>query len=72
MAKSSKPIPVTTPTVTVDTYRVMEECVERGIAYGYRRAFKHTETPDEDAIKEAVQMAIMNELVEWFRFGEWD
>lgn len=70
MAKRPTLIPVTTPLVTVDAYRVLERCVEDGIAYGYRRAFKHTDTPEEDTIREAIQMAIMNEISEWFQFGE--
>ena len=38
----------------VNEYLVMTECVENGVNRGYNRAFKHTETPSEDAIKESI------------------
>ena len=28
-------------------YKILEECVERGVDYGYQRAFKHTDNPSE-------------------------
>ena len=28
----------------VKLQRVLEDCLERGITYGYNRAFKHTDT----------------------------
>ena len=38
----------------VNEYLVMTECVENGINRGYNRAFKHTDTPSDDAIKESI------------------
>ena len=45
---------------------VLEMCIENGLAYGYRRAFKHTDDPTEEQITQAIKDAIMLELYEWF------
>ena len=54
--------------------RVLEEALDRGIAYGLRRAYKHrSDGPDEEtmqAVKEAIHDAVDNELYEWFEFPQ--
>lgn len=57
-------------TMRVDTYAVLDECVENGINYGWRRAHKHVEDPDEDAIREAIHAGVMLMISERFRFDE--
>ena len=47
---------------------VLEMCIENGLSYGYRRAFKHTDDPTEDQMTQAIKDAIMHELYEWFYF----
>ncbi len=47
---------------------VLEMCIENGLTYGYRRAFKHTEDPTEEQMTTAIREAIMYELYEWFDF----
>ena len=49
---------------------VLENAIEQGISYGYSRAFKHNDHPTEDAIKESIHRAILNEIYEWFDFEE--
>jgi hypothetical protein len=51
---------------------VLEMCIENGLAYGYRRAFKHTDNPTEEQITHAIRESIMHELYEWFDFDEVD
>lgn len=58
------------PSPRADDYLVMREAVERGAGYGWRRAFKHTDTPSEDIAVETIATAVMNEICEWFRFDE--
>jgi len=53
-------------------YNLMSMAVEQGISYGYSRAFKHTDTPDEEAIKKAIYEAVMNEICENFYFDNTD
>ncbi len=54
----------------VDTYRVLERAVRDGLGHGWRRAHKHVESPDREAILDAMQSEIMNEVCEWFSFDD--
>ena len=47
---------------------VLEMCIENGLSYGYRRAFKHNDDPTEDQITQAIKDAVMHEIHEWFDF----
>lgn len=49
---------------------VLEQCIETGARLGYHRAFKHTDSPSESSILEAIELAIMNEIYEYFSFEE--
>lgn len=52
----------------INAYRVIERAVEEGIAYGHRRAHKHTNTPSESSLFEELHRAIMlelSEIIEW-------
>ncbi len=48
------------------TYDLLDRCVCDGIAMGYRRAFKHTDFPTDEAIKENIHREVMNEICAWF------
>lgn len=52
-----------------DTYRLIQQCVENGVAYGWHRAHKHGE-PSEDQLKQAILDAVMCEVSDWFKFGD--
>lgn len=49
---------------------VLMEAIETGINIGWNRARKHTDTPSENAIKEALLVAISTELAEKFDIDE--
>ena len=51
-------------------YMVLERAIEEGINYGFVRAYKHTEKPSEDDVKEAVNLAVMTAICEWFSFDK--
>jgi len=51
---------------------IVSDAVERGVSYGYRRAYKYTETPSEDDIREAIEQGVMSELAEIINFDEED
>lgn len=53
-----------------DTYKLLMHCIEVGIQIGWRRAHKHNDTPDEEAIKLAIENAIQTEICEWFKFND--
>ena len=45
---------------------VLELCVKQGIDYGWRRAYKYTDTPDENVIKQEIEEAIWQQVWDWF------
>ena len=51
-----------------DIYKLIEHCVETGVAYGLTRAYKHTDKPTAEQVREKIRQAIMNEICEWFKF----
>ena len=53
-----------------NAYKVMQMAVEEGVAYGHMRAYKHTDTPSEDEVKNAIEDAVMNSICEWFDFDD--
>ncbi len=57
-------------TLTADTYKVLRRAVEDGFDYGYQRAHKHIENPNQVILKQEVEAAIMNEVCEYFSFPE--
>ena len=56
----------------VNAYRIVEECLERGAAYGYNRAYKHDDDPPSERITEEIVRAQMTELCEYIRFEDMD
>ena len=54
----------------VKTIKVLEDCLERGIDYGYNRAYKHNDNPSAEDIKNHIFDAIIMEVYEYFDFGE--
>ena len=53
-------------------YSIIDDAVEKGVNFGMYRAHKHTSTPSEDAIKEAIQSAVMDELTEVIDFDKYE
>lgn len=51
-------------------YKVMEMCVENGVAYGIRRAYKHINNPSQEQIEKEIYQAVMTEICEWFDFND--
>lgn len=52
----------------VNDYAVFTECLENGINRGYRRSFKHTDTPSEEHMKQEIYNAVLNEVCDYFKF----
>ena len=50
------------------TYDILDRCVADGITFGYARAFKHTDAPSDQDIKENIHREVMNEISTWFNF----
>jgi hypothetical protein len=54
----------------VNEYKILAECVERGVTFGMARAVKYTDTPTDREREEALVTAIMNEICDVFIFPE--
>ncbi len=46
----------------LDTYAIMSRAVSEGIAYGMRRAYKHSNDPKLETIEAEVESAVMSAL----------
>ena len=54
----------------VKEYTVLTDCVERGVAFGMARAYKHSDTPTPEYINSQVVDAVLVEISEYFNFKE--
>jgi hypothetical protein len=46
----------------IRAYPVLCRAIEEGVAYGWRRAHKHIDTPDVGSIEEQIVTAVLNEI----------
>lgn len=53
-------------------YPLIQRAVAEGIAYGYRRAHKHTDTPSEEYVKEEMERGVMDALCDILSLDEED
>lgn len=49
---------------------IISRAVGEGVDYGWMRAYKHTDTPDADTIKENIDKAVMDALYEVLSLGD--
>lgn len=56
--------------VRVRAYEVMRRCVEEGVVFGYRRAYKYTDAPDEDRFVAEIVTGVLCALEEYFMFDD--
>lgn len=47
---------------------LIEQCVEDGVRRGYYRAYKHVDTPTEEAMIDRITECVMSSFYEWFDF----
>jgi len=50
----------------VKVYNILDRAIEEGVAYGYNRAYKHTDTPTPEQVMREIETAVMNEICEVF------
>ena len=51
-----------------NTRVILERCIEDGTKRGYKRAFKHTDSPSEAGILQSIEDAIWLEIDTYFTF----
>ena len=56
--------------IKLDTYALLERAVEEGVAYGYRRAYKHNDKPDGEAFIREIIRAVMGSLSDIVVFND--
>lgn len=54
--------------IQLRAYHLISVAVEQGITCGYQRAFKYTETPDPETIKDEIRHYVMMELCDTLDF----
>lgn len=69
-ANLGKLIASVAPGMRVRTYKVLARAVGEGAAYGVARAFKHTDSPEREAVKAAVIDAVQAAICDVFEFEE--
>lgn len=50
--------------------QILERAIDEGISYGYHRAHKYTDTPDEHLLSERINYGIWLEIDAIFSFDE--
>lgn len=56
--------------IKVRTYTLLSRAIEEGVEYGLRRAYKHTDKPDNDTFLREIMNAVMLNIDEVFVFPE--
>jgi len=56
----------------VRVYPVLCEAVEAGVLRGWRRAFKHEDSPSEATIRTSIEEAVIGEMCERFSVVDGD
>ena len=51
---------------------ILEMAIEQCVARGYRRAFKHNDSPLEESILESIEDNVMSSIYEYFTFDDED
>lgn len=49
---------------------VLDQAIEEGVKRGYRRAFKHNDSPREDEILTSIEDCVMSAIYEYFTFDD--
>ena len=49
---------------------ILERAIDEGISYGYHRAHKYTDTPDENLLSQCINYAIWLEIDAIFAFDK--
>jgi hypothetical protein len=59
-----------TGSARVNVYAIVSRAVEEGVAYGWMRAHKHTDSPDAEMTKDAIVTAVTGSLCEVLDFDQ--
>jgi len=51
-------------------YPVLLQAIEEGVLYGYNRAHKHVEKPDDILLVDTIVKCTMEAVLEWFEIED--
>lgn len=51
-----------------NAYKLIARAVEEGVAYGVNRAFKHTDNPSVETLRDNIEREVMNALCDILDF----
>lgn len=51
-------------------YIILDLAVGEGIRYGWQQAHKHNDSPSPDDIREAIRVAVLSSVGEYFTFDD--
>jgi hypothetical protein len=57
-----------TKKMKANEYKLIEQCIESGVNYGWNRAHKHVDYPTPEEIKDQISFYVLQEICEWFHF----
>lgn len=52
--------------MTPKVWPILTRAIEEGIAYGYQRAYKHTDNPTEEQVKDAIFGGVIDAITDVF------
>jgi len=56
-------------TIKVHVYPIVADAITTAIELGWKRAYKHTDNPSPEIIKQEIETAILNSLCEILQFS---
>ena len=56
--------------LAIRVYPLLARAIEEGCTIGLRRAHKHDASPSSDAVRDAIEDAVLSEVCELFDFGD--
>lgn len=68
MTKAQSKHKLSSQTMRVKIYPVLQQAIQEGVAYGWSRAHKHVDKPTKESIQEHIEEAVLNAICEWFEF----
>jgi hypothetical protein len=57
-------------TMKINFRKAITMAVDEGVSLGWNRSHKHTNNPDPASVKDAIAIAILDEIDEWVDFED--
>lgn len=54
----------------INLYALIDDAVERGVAMGHERAYRHADAPSREYVNSSISHEVMNAICEFVDFGD--